>query len=361
MPDWGILVRTPIFLEASRRLVDSLPLPSPQSRWSFSEDELLQIPSLLLQTGISPVMVSNLTRPDRMVRSDGWIHLYPSADDILSIDPAVRAPLYTLLGRYEVNEFYQSPVLILSDTVEEWYRSARIRPEIVQLISRLACRRGDVWTFSDLPMVIAQSRDEEEARMVFKAFTRTRSYLVRLDISPSTDASRIKKYWTVGGRSWRLKDIEPLIESIQLSGEAVRLDLSHILPPQARKLIYTYPGPEHAAKGMLPDCHWTSLNFFNYEPHDYLLDSRLATTKVLEEFEPVQPPYQCGDIIFLLDDKEGNAFHSCVYLAEDLVFTKNGRNQIVPWIISTLDDVSRIYLSMTQGHLQGYRQRLAVP
>lgn len=355
-PEWGRLLRTPIFLEASTRLVNSIPLPSPRTRWSFPESAANQFPTWLTQCGLSAEVVTNLQRPERIVHTDGWIHLFPTIEEVLAIDPAVRSAVYTLLGQYKENEFFESPVLILTDTVEEWYKTAGLRPELVHLIARLACRRGPVWTFSDLNILISQAANENEARQVFKAFTRTRAYLVRLDIRPATDASRIKNYWTVGGKSWRLKDIEPLIESIQDSGEEVRLDLCHILPPLPRKLLYSYPGQEHAARGILPDCHWTSLNFFNYDPHDYLLDSRLATSKVLSEFDPVDPPYRAGDIVFILD-KEGNAFHSCVYLAEDLVFTKNGRNQIVPWIISTLDDVTRVYLATSEGRLQAYRRR----
>ena len=356
-PPCGRLLSFPMFLEANRALVDGIPLPSVQSRWSFPESESLQITPQLLKIGLSPELVTSLTLPGRAVRSEGWIHLFPSSDAILSLDANVRASLYQLLARYEVNEFYQSPVLILTDTVEEWYRTSKLRPELVNLIARLVCRRGQIWAFSDLPLVIAQARDENEAREIFKTFTRTRAYIVYLDIHPQMDTARIKKYWSVGGRSGRLKDIEPIIESLSASGRDADLDLGHILPPLVRKLLYSYPGPEHAAKGILPDCHWTCLNFFNYEPHDYLLDSRLATSKVLECFEPVSPPYEYGDILFILDDEQGNAFHSCVYLAEDLVFTKNGRNQIVPWIISTLDDVKRVYLSLTPGHLQGYRLR----
>ncbi|MEQ1843408.1 MAG: hypothetical protein ABL994_23625, partial [Verrucomicrobiales bacterium] len=221
---------------------------------------------------------------------------------------------------------------------------------------------GQIWAFSDVPLLISQARSESEVREVFKDLTRTRTYLVRLDIGPDTDAAAIKAYWRSGGVSgYRRKDIEPLIESIQETGELVRLDLAHVMPPLARKWLYTYPGPEHEAQGILPDCHWTSLNYFNYDPHEYLLDSRLATAKVLEDYEAVDAPYAYGDILFFLDNTTGDAFHSCVYLAEDLVFTKNGRNQMAPWIISTMDDISRIYLSAREGHIQSYRRRVVAP
>lgn len=360
-PPWGRLVRTPIYLEASRFVVDSLPLPNTQPRWSFQDDEMHLVPQLLRESGLPQALVEALTQPNRTIVADGWFHLFPSPADILSLDHDTRSRLYTLLGRHETNEYYHSPVFILTDTVEDWYRSSRLRKDLVQLISRLACRRKSVWTFSDIPLLISQAQSDSEARQIFKTCTRTRSYLVRLDVGSTTDATAVKNYWTIGGGGVRRKDIEPFIESIQETGEELRLDLAHILPPLVRKLLYSYPGPEHAAQGMLPDCHWTALNFYNYEAHSYLLDPRLATSKVLEDFEPVEPPYRYGDILFFLDNKAGDAFHSCVYLAEDLVFTKNGRNFLAPWIISTLDDVSRVYLSTTEGHLQAYRKKLEPP
>jgi hypothetical protein len=109
----------------------------------------------------------------------------------------------------------------------------------------------------------------------------------------------------------------------------------------------------------MPDCHWSSLNFFNYDVKPYLLDSRLATTVVLEQFLPVDPPYKFGDIMFLLDVKQGDAFHSCVYIADDIVYTKNGRNVVSPWLLMKLEDVQKIYLHDGNGRVQGYRNKSA--
>ena len=111
-----------------------------------------------------------------------------------------------------------------------------------------------------------------------------------------------------------------------------------------------------AKHGTLPDCHWTSLNFFNYDPHEYLLDSRLATSAVLENFSPVEPPYKYGDVLFFLNTTTGDAYHSCVHLADNLVFTKNGRNLLSPWLIMRLDDVKKIYLYRGDGRVQGFRR-----
>jgi hypothetical protein len=358
-PAWGKLVRTPIFLEASRALVDSLPLPTPQSRWIVPEAELSELKVRLQEAGLPPGMPERLLSPGQSVTSDGWIYLFPTRDELLAMSAESRARLYPWIGRHDRNEYHHYPVLILTDTVEEWYRSSRLRPDLLTLISRLAYRRGQAWAFSDVEALIAACQSEDEARVAYKTCTRTRSYLVRLEIDAASNASGLKAYWSGGLRLHRRKDLEPLVESLQATGEMVRLDLAHVLPPLARKLLYTYPGPEHAAEGILPDCHWTSLNFFNSDPHSYLLDSNLATSRVLQDYEAVPPPYRYGDVIFLLDRDHGNAFHSCIYLAEDLVYTKNGRNNFTPWIISTLEDVSRLYLATTDGYLQAYREKLA--
>jgi hypothetical protein len=85
----------------------------------------------------------------------------------------------------------------------------------------------------------------------------------------------------------------------------------------------------------------------------------LATTAVLERFNPVDPPYKFGDILFFLDSQRGDAFHSCVYIADDVVFTKNGRNVLSPWIFTKLEDVKKVYLFDNNGRVQGYRNKNA--
>jgi len=43
-------------------------------------------------------------------------------------------------------------------------------------------------------------------------------------------------------------------------------------------------------KGRLPDCHWTSLNFFEEEPKDLFLDSAKASEHLLADRWPRNPP-----------------------------------------------------------------------
>jgi len=354
---WGTLTKIPIFLEAPNSLIDDYPLPNTITRWSFPISEAPQLPDFFAKTGLSAAFIAQLSQPGLQTIEGNWLHLFPPAEEVALLDPEVRSRLYLHLSNYPPNEYHDDPVYILSPTVEEWYRSSNLNPELIAAIAKVAYRKGDVWAVSDLPYLLSLTTNEVETRRLFQSFTRTRSYLAKLVVSPDMDSLSVRNYWTIGGKSFRLKALEPLLNSIKETRQTIELDISHIIPALPRKLIYNYQSPSFANKGIFPDCHWTSLNFFNYEPHEYLLDSRLATSKVLDDYLPVEPPYAYGDILFFIRADDGNAFHSCLFLADDLVFTKNGRNQLNPWIISTLKDVSSIYLSSAPGSIQAYRRK----
>ena len=61
--------------------------------------------------------------------------------------------------------------------------------------------------------------------------------------------------------------------------------------------------------------------------------------------------------MFMTD--EGYAHHSCTYLAADIVFTKNGFNILMPWILANLGDVANLYKDFEGKPLsiKGYRRR----
>jgi hypothetical protein len=61
--------------------------------------------------------------------------------------------------------------------------------------------------------------------------------------------------------------------------------------------------------------------------------------------------------LFFLDNTTGDAFHSCVHLADNIVYTKNGRNILSPWVIMRLEDVKKVYLYKGNGRVQGFRRK----
>ncbi len=356
---WGKLHCLHIFIEAPTEIMEGVPMPNTIPRWSFPASDAARLPALFKKAGLPETLSAALLDPARQVAEEGKLHLFPPLEALEAMTPAMRNVIYPELARLQDNEFHANPVLITTDTVEEWYRTSKLRPEIVSKIQQMSYKRGDCIAFSDVPAILNHAQSNSEARLIFKTFTRTRALMVRLELDKDTNVGELLNYWTTG-LGLRRKDIEPIMQSIIETNGVNRLDIVHILPALTRKLLYTFPSPEMNRQGILPDCHWTSLNFFNYTPHDYLLDGRLATSSVMENFQQVDPPYLYGDILFFVDAAEGNAFHSCVYLADEIVYHKNGRNTLAPWLLSKLSDVKRIYLYNGNGRIQGYRNKNAI-
>lgn len=353
---WGKLQCVYVYLEAPKSLIEGFALPSPIPRWTFPESALDSLPALFAKAGLSKSLIEALLNPKVVIKENGHVHLFPPQAELEGITPESRAFIYTELAQYSENEYQADPVLVIGTTVEEWYKSSKLRPELIAKIKQLSYMRGETIAFSDIPALLNYAQSDSEARAIFKACTRTRTLMVRMQLDRTSNAEEIINYWTVGS-GLRRKDLEPLINSIIEVDGVDDLGLVHVLPALVRKLLYTFPGLDMAKYGVMPDCHWTSLNFFNFEPHNYLLDARLATSQVLEQFNPVEPPYQYGDILFFLDNTTGDAFHSCVHLADNIVYTKNGRNILSPWLLMRLEDVKKVYLYRGNGRVQGFRRK----
>lgn len=182
--------------------------------------------------------------------------------------------------------------------------------------------------------------------------------VVRLDVKGSLSVESIMSYWTTG-LGLRRKELEPLLNAAIDTPGVSTLDLGHLLPPLARKLLYTYPDVSMAGDGILPDCHWSALNFFNYNPEPIYLDEFFAASRLLAGFEQIGPPYRFGDVmVFVSEDM--NAYHSCIYVAADIVYTKNGRSLYAPWTLLPLKDVEATYPD-AEGkplRIQGFRKLL---
>ena len=151
-----------------------------------------------------------------------------------------------------------------------------------------------------------------------------------------------------------MKDSEPLLVAAAERDSMRFIDVTHLLPSIARRRLYTFPTVVSAAEGRLPDCQWTSLNFFNERPSDFFLDARISGTHLREAYDVVTDSNRFGDVLEFLDG-QGNAIHACVYIADDIVFTKNGDGMIKPWVLMWLSDVKKLYLRDSSCRIIAYR------
>ncbi len=351
---WGRVQWHYLHIEAPDWIVANTLLPHSQTSWGFPGATAASVSNFLLGAGVSPATVNGLMNdPRAMLHGPEAVTVFPGVRDVEALGDATRQLIYQELAKFPVNEFFVNPITILDQGVDDWLGLRKIRPEIRSVLKRLSYRRGDVLCFSDLSVLMSYAQSDAEARDLAKLGTRKRAVMAYLLIGAGDDTEKLEEYWSA---AYRRKDVLPILSSISQLPGGGRLGFSHLMPAQPRKLIYTYPTLDLATTGRLPDCHWTTFNFFSFHPQNIFLDLRLAANRLLEGYDPVAPPYKYGDALMFLN-QSGDAVHSCVYLCDDLVFTKNGETFSAPWIIAQLQDVNRLYRHLEVCKMQGYRRR----
>jgi hypothetical protein len=337
---WGRIDYQFIYLAAPESILDNFPMPSPQSRWCFTGRTLDSVHTFLNGAGVDPATSARLvgdtrSKPDE----EGVITLFPTEEEILALSATTRETVYRELAKYEENPFYHDPVVIPDGNLDAWLRGTDMPKNIADLIGKLAYKDGDSLLFSDFRVILKYADSDAEARHWVGILTRIRAVVAYLNLGDQDDMAGLRRYWSAN--SHRM-DVVPMLDAAAGMEGGSRLDITHLFPPLPRRLVYSYTSPDIERTGQTPNCHWTSLNFFNYTRQNILLDLKLATSRVLEDYDRVQPPYQFGDVFFFLN-KDGNAYHSCVYIADNLVFSKNGENEMMPWILARLDDIKQLY------------------
>jgi hypothetical protein len=353
---WGDLTYYYFYLEAPMHLIDAFPVRTLKTRWAVPLQYEAEFRAVLEALPLSSAQRGALFAPDNLGLASGLYALFPPSMVVETLSPEARGILYNYLGRFGANEDIQNPVRIRSGSVEEWTKGTSIRPDLIEKMKTMVYFRGDLLVFADFSHLISLARSEAEARQLQKHSSRVRSMAVQLRLKDSSRIEEIIPYWTTG-LGLRRKEVEPLMQASAETPGVGSLDLVHMLPPLARKLVYTYPDMSMASEGVLPDCHWTALNFFNYDPEPIYLDEFFAASRLLAGFEQVEAPYRFGDVLVFLTE-EMNAHHSCIYLAADLVYTKNGRSLYAPWTILNIKDVQSTYPDYAGKPLrvQGFRR-----
>ncbi|MEZ0386353.1 MAG: hypothetical protein ACAI34_04740 [Verrucomicrobium sp.] len=354
---WGDLKYYYIYLEAPAQFTARFPMPNSVTKWCFEGASDADLRTLFTRASLPQALQNYLLDPKRIISENGVLTVFPPLPDLEALTSAQREVIYRELAKTDLNEYHKNPVLITGGSIEEWLKGTRLGPELMDVIPKFTYHRGNILAFSDLSAILNYAKTDQEAQDFFKTVTRTRTMIVRLSVDKNTDIQQLAAYWT--GRN-RFKDIEPMLQSAKETENVALIDIIHLLPSMARRYLYTYPPMELAILGRMPDCHWTSLNFFNHWARQYFLDTRLAAAHVLEDYSRISAPYEFGDVLMFLDS-QGQAIHSCVYVADDIVFTKNGENLVSPWLLMKIEDVKSIYFPENEGSVQGFRLKAGAP
>jgi hypothetical protein len=275
----------------------------------------------------------------------GWeisshgVAVNPPLQLVADLSPASRGRLYEALSGNPLNDTQHSPEVLYPEDLEEGLESSGLSDQTLGMFRNLLYPRGSGMLFSD-PQVILSTLQNGQDRQRFQALMHRRmTFLVQLVIDESSDIDAMVAYWDFPGRP---KGLRTLLESLARVPGGGELDIAHLLPPFARKHLYTFPDPSSDPSALRRDCVWTSLNFFNDQPDDRLEDSEYKSKVIEEQYARVDSP-RFGDIALLLNPKTELSVHAAVYLADNLVFTKNGFSAMQPWMLTKLSDVVTFY------------------
>lgn len=350
---WGDLQYNRIVIEPPESLIDLNEIRPRPIVWNFKGYTPDAVTTLWHGADLTPAQRQAIdTRRNWEVSADGVI-IHPDTDFVLGLSPATRTRIYSVLSNFDENPDEKEPFRFRADATTEWFRNSELSEPTRALIERLLYRRGNSLLLSDTSIILATLPSSQERVRLVKTLARKSTLLVKLRVHPDTDFEALDDYWDRGRRT---KDLKPLLQSLVRETDGIAIDIIHLLPRLPRSLLYTYPAVDEAGTNSFLDCHWTALNFFNLQPDEKFQHLEAVTATILNDYHLVTGRRTFGDIL-LFAKPDGTVIHSCVYVADEIVFTKNGSSQNSPWILMSLPDVVAYYPTDTPIDVQVYRAK----
>ncbi len=348
---WGRLTAQPILIEAPKSFL-SPNFRLGNGRWYFAASQSAEVDSLLRSCGLTPAQISTVLPTLLPVAGrPGLMAATPSAQLIRDLSPEVRSALYDKLALLPENFAQVEPFRITDLYLDDWLDADTLPPEVIAQVKDLLWRRGTSLLFSDYNTVADTLTSPALKLELLRQLTRKASLVIKLAVPDHGDIEPLVSYWGAGGRADKVR---PLLASVANSGGA-DVDISNLLPIFARQRLYRFP---EALPGtdLGPGCHWSAFNFFNSGPTDETLHTPEGVEKVLSAgYVPATGEPRFGDII-LLTLPDGSSIHSAVYIADGIVFTKNGPSLATPFVFSTMEDMLAFYPSSETLSLTYYRR-----
>jgi hypothetical protein len=345
---WGKLVVIPIAIQPPASFFVTNP-PVGESRfWHFPGMRLPEVRTLLETAGVDGDAVGMLLKTARENTGPPGVTLEPPEDFLLAMSAGLRAKVNLQLSQFRDNINIWDPIRYAGGTFEQWTIDSRLSPDTLSVFRRLVYLRNNVLCFSDLSLLFSRVQDPVEKVRLAQILTRTPALEVYLEIKENEDINPLVEYWGIGKQK---EMIEPLLEAMNDRPIGGVINIVYLLPRFARTRLNTFALGDDLIEETAEhthDCKWTALNFFNDVP-DERFSSPAARELCVQMSDPIDRPSKLGDLLFFIG-KNGEVMHVCVFLAGDIVFTKNGSSPQAPFVLSRLKDVVAFYKPLGMEH-----------
>ena len=337
---WGTLVTRDIELERPAEfLTDEVNHP-PVETWRFNGLKPEAVRALLAKNGLSAAQLAAALSPANVSADSSGTTLKPSGEFLESLDAVVRQKLYAGLAGLGVNLYLDYPYIFPSDRMSAIYADERLDSDDVGLLKKLVYVNAGASQLADYDYLVGRIPTVARRIAITRVLSRQSAVFAGLVIKPDSDIDKLTAYWG-NIPNVRFTDIRPLMEALKALPEGGNLSLFYLLPKFARDRLYTFPLPPQAGDPVM-DCHWSTFNFSNDTPDNRFNDPNFAVEYIRKNYYQISAPSIYGDILLLMNDRN-EIKHSAVFLADDLVFTKNGNNYRQPWMLMRIPDLLATY------------------
>ncbi len=336
-PPFGELEYEPIVLEPDNFYVYAGKARRPE-RWCFIGFSREHLEQVFNQSDLSSAQRGLLLNTNCWEPLTNGYALPVSDALVLGLSHAACQRLFPLLGRDPANYYESTPFRFPLNSFDECFGQSGIAPEKLEMVRRLTYTNWGQLCFCATEHFRA-SFTTNEFESLLKVLYRAPTFILRLRVTPQSNIDALLSYWAPGERA---RELRPLFESLERKPDGGVINISRLLPGFARLRLYTYPDPLRDSNTDSEDCFYSALNFFNDGPNARLLDDSATSKALRQDFYVTDDGWTFGDLL-LLTDSSGTGIHCCVYLADQVVFTKNGGTYLQPWKLMKIPDLLTSY------------------
>ena len=337
---WGELYTVPFAIAAPDELLPVRAIEDGGTHWVFKNCTASEISRLLESAGMPAADRDALLAPAIAHVNGIDLELTPTPAMVAELPDKARAALYRKLAQFPENR--SAFFFIHKDTLDDRFGDSGITKDTLALFKKFCCEHADYLVFGGLPAMLAQLPDYGEKLRFTKALTRQKTMLIRLRVTKDSDLKMLSEYWGKG--VWG-PNVRAILDGVERVPGGTFTSIIALLPPLPSSQIYLYPIVQNnPLNGPAPahDCHWTSLNFFRDTVDTRAVDATNFTKEIAADYFPIAGDPRYGDVL-ILAKPDGGIVHSAVFIADEIVFTKNGATAIYPWMFSTVPDLLKQY------------------
>jgi hypothetical protein len=341
-----------VHLDVPEGLLPTTGEPLQSTRWVFEGFTPEKVDTLFASCSLTSAQKEFLTDHKKWQIYAAGVAIHVSPEIILGLNSSAREKVYGILAQSQANPAHAMPFRFSPGLFDGLMASSDLTPAEVQRVKNLTWSNEGAVCFSDLD-VLKGTMPATQFKDLIETLYSVPALLMRVRIYPDTDVKALLNYWGKGGRAAQMK---PLVESLTKVTNSTRINIEHFLPPFARLHLNTFPNPAVDPMAIRQDCFWSAMNFFNDSPDPQYYDQQSTIRVLKDSYYVTREKPAFGDRI-MLKDKNELALHMCVYIADGVVFTKNGADFKAPWVLMKLSDMLALYPSRQGLNLVTYRPK----